>query len=166
MSNQHAAIRGGHDSDIHPGQSDLAPSPITLYPFYVSCPVSGFPLIQLRQHIPSRLGARVSLRPVRLLHHPHAAAAGRRRRRLLPHLHLEGRGGGRGMEIGSVQCGGEILYSITNLQTGMDHFSLMESLVEGKNEFLLKKLEFEPGTLSLFRVRTKTTCTYRVILRI
>ena len=63
------------------------------------------------------------------------------------------------MEIGSVECGGEILYSIKNLQTGMDHFSLMESLVEGKNEFLLKKLEFEPGTLSLFRVRTNTTCT-------
>ena len=107
ISNQHAAIRGGHDSDIHPGpgQSDPPPhhSPSL---FYVSCPVSGFPLIQLRQHIPSRLGACVSLRPVRLLHYPHAAAAGRRRRRLLPHLHLEGREGGRGMEIGSRECVG------------------------------------------------------------
>ena len=65
------------------------------------------------------------------------------------------------MEIGSVECVGEIFYSIKNLQTGMDHFSLMESLVEGKNEFLLKKLEFEPGTLSLFRVRTNTTCTLK-----
>jgi len=43
--------------------------------------------------------------------------------------------------------------------TGMDHFSLMESLVEGKNEFLLKKLEFEPGTLSLFR---GNKCLHRV----
>ena len=83
-----------------PGNLISPPSPITLYPFYVSYPVCCFPL-QFRQHIPARLGARVSLRPVRLLHHPHAAAAGRRRRRLLPHLHLEGREGGRGMEIGS-----------------------------------------------------------------
>ena len=28
----------------------------------------------------------------------------------------------------------------------------MESLVDGKKEHLVKKLEFEPGTLSLFRV--------------
>ena len=105
ISNQHAAIRGGHDSDIHPGQSDLAPLPITLHPFYVLYPVCCFPS-QLRQHIPARLGARVSLRPVRLLHHPHAAAAGWRRRGLLPHLHLEGREGGRGMEIGSRECVG------------------------------------------------------------
>lgn len=42
---------------------------------------------------------------------------------------------------------------------GMDHSSLMESLVDGKNEHLLKKLEFEPGTLSLFR---GNKCLHRV----
>ena len=31
-------------------------------------------------------------------------------------------------------------------------YSLLGSLVEGRNERLLKKLEFEPGTLSLFMV--------------
>ena len=41
---------------------------------------------------------------------------------------------------------------VFTLQSGTDHFPLMESLVEGKKEHLVKKLEFEPGTLSLFRV--------------
>lgn len=114
--------------------------------------VCRFPL-QLSQHIPARLGARVSLRPVGLLHHSHAAEAGWRRRRLLPHLSRQGREGRRGMEIGSIEHGGQKPDIQKKLQPGMDHSSLMESLVDGKNEHLLKKLEFEPGTLSLFRVR-------------